>query len=232
MSIAPLPPTVQHELQTPPPLPRRITLKLRRIYLDVTGPRIEREWRRAWPLIDSVEGWLAEGQERWLFESAYSLPSPANIVEIGSFKGRSTCCLASGCRGTNKHVYAVDTFDGNNCDFPDRAFLREFSANVRRCGLSRYVEPVVGISHEIARTWSKPIDLLFIDGSHQFEDVVADFEGFFPHVVPSGIVALHDVVEDKPGPLRAWIEVARERLLDVGNCKSLAYGRKAGASSK
>lgn len=232
MNIPPLPPLVGRAPAPPPPLTRRIRLKLKRIYLDLTGPRLEREWRRAWPLIDSVEGWLAEGQEHWLFESAYSLPDGATIVEIGSFKGRSTCCLAFGCRGTKKCVFAVDTFDGNDCDFPERAFLKEFSSNVGRCGLSPYVEPVVGVSREIARSWNKPINLLFIDGSHRYEDVVADFAGFFPHLVPGGILAFHDVDENKPGPLRVWHEVAKKELVDIGYCKSLAYGRKPGTNPK
>jgi len=226
MSVRPLQPPVVHHPLPPPPLPRRVKLKLRRIYLDWTGPRLEREWRHAWPLIDSVPGYLSPGQERWLFETAYALASPSNIVEIGSFKGRSTCCLASGCRGTDKRVFAVDSFNGNDSDFPARGFLSEFAANVKRCGVSRYVEPVVGVSNNIARAWNKPIHLLFIDASHVFEDVLADFEGFFPHVVPGGIVAFHDVCEEWPGPRRVWEEVATQRLIEIGSVDSLAYGRK------
>jgi len=223
MSAVPQPPTPP---RTPPPLPRRIRLKLKRIYLDLTGPRVEREWRRTWSLIDPIEGWLMEGQDRWLFDTAYSLPSPANIVEIGSFKGRSTCFLASGCRGTGKRVFAIDTFNGNDCDFGYRDFFEEFSQNVNRCGLSEYVQPVVGTSSDVAKTWNKPVHLLFIDGSHRYEDVLSDFDGFFPHVAPGGIVALHDVSEAWPGPLRAWHEIAKHRLVDVSHCLSLAYGRK------
>jgi predicted O-methyltransferase YrrM len=167
-----------------------------------------------------------EGQERWLFENAYSLPSPANIVEIGSFKGRSTCFLMSGCRGTEKRVFAIDTFNGNNDDFGYRDYFAEFSQNVKRCGLSEYVQPVVGLSSKVAESWNKPIHLLFIDGSHVYEDVLSDFEAFFPHVVPGGIVAFHDVIEAWPGPLRVWHDIVKHRLVDVGYRLSLAYGRK------
>jgi methyltransferase family protein len=228
MSAVPQPELPTRTPPQPPPLPRRMRLKLKRIYLDLTGPRLEREWRRAWSLCDRVDGWLMEGQERWLFEAAYYLPSAANIVEIGSFKGRSTCFLASGCRGTKKRVFAIDTFDGNDCDFGYRNFFGEFSKNLQSCGLSDYVEPLVGISAEVAKTWNKPIHLLFIDGSHRYEDISSDFEGFFPHVVPGGVIALHDVIEGWPGPLRAWHEIAKHRLVDVGYCQSLAYGRKPG----
>lgn len=226
MSLRPLQPPVFHEPPPSPPMPRRIRLKLRRIYLDLTGPSVDREWRRAWPLIDQVPGYLVEGEERWLFEAAYSLPDRANIVEIGSFKGRSTCCLASGCRGTQKRVFAVDSFNGNDSDFSARGFLNEFLANVKHCGLSRYIEPTVGASHEIAKKWNRPIHMLFIDASHAYEDVLADFEGFFPHVVPGGLVAFHDVCEQWPGPSRVWRETAERQLTETGHCHSLAYGRK------
>lgn len=63
-------------------------------------------------------------------------------------------------------------------------------------------------------------------GSHDYEAVLADFHGFFPHVVPGGIVALHDVVETWPGPLRAWQETIQHQLTDVGYCTTLAYRRK------
>lgn len=178
MSSAPLPPI---PMRTPlPSLGVRIGLKLKRIYLDLTGPRMDREWRRAQSLASLIDGWLYPGEEWWLFDTAYSLSSPSNIVEIGSFKGRSTCLLASGCRGTEKHVLAIDTFNGNDADFGYRDFFKEFSQNIQRCRLSKYVQPVVGTSSEVAKTWNKPIHFLFVDGSHVYEDVLADFNGFFP----------------------------------------------------
>lgn len=226
MSNVLLPPIPHLPRPAPPPVSRRLRLKLKRIYLDITGSRVDREWRRAWSLGTSVDGWLYPEQERWLFDQAYALPDGAIILEIGSFKGRSTCFLASGCRGTRKKVFAVDTFNGNDRDFGYRDFLGEFVGNIKRGGLSRHVQPLVGVSWEVGEAWNKPIHLLFIDGSHEYEDVLRDFEAFFPHVVPGGIVAFHDVHESWPGPLRAWQDDVRHRLVDVGYCASLAHGRK------
>lgn len=207
-----------------PPLPRRIVLKIKRILREL--PSAEREFLRVWPLIDSVEGLLLPGQENWLFKTARSLPNGANLVEIGSFKGRSTSCLAFGCRGAKKRVFAVDSFNGNQWDFHERGFFREFSENMKRCGLGEYVEPVVGTSSEVAKSWTRPINFLFIDGSHRYEDVLADFAGFFPHVVTGGIVAFHDVCESWPGVLKAWHETILHQLKEVGYCSTIGYGRK------
>lgn len=207
-----------------PPLPRRIILKIKRILREL--PAAEREFIRAWPLIETVPGLLYGGEEKWLFKTARSLPKSSNIVEIGSFKGRSTCCLAFGCRRTNGRVHAVDSFDGNAWDFNERGFADEFAENIRRCGLSGQVEPIAGLSSEVAKTWNKPIHFLFIDGSHRYEDVLADFQGFFPHVVPGGIVAFHDVNEYWPGVLKAWHEAIKHQLLHLGQFANIGYGRK------
>ena len=201
----------------------RVGLKLKKIARDMTTE--EREWRQIWPLLDSIEGWLLESEGKWLFHAARSLPRDATIVEIGSFKGRSTCCLAAGCRGSQKRVFAIDAFDGG-VDLPSVNTLPDFSRNLLVCGVSSYVEPVVGLSSKVARTWRRPIHLLFIDGSHAYEDVLADFAGFFPRVVPGGIIAFHDVINETwPGVAKAWAEI-KTGLTSIGYSESLGFGRK------
>ena len=207
----------------------RVGRKVKKIARDLRQPGGEREWQGIWPLVDSVEGWLSESEGKWLFSAARALGCGTSIVEIGAFKGRSTCCLAAGCRGGKKRVYAIDSFDGGP-DLPNVNSLPDFSRNLERCGVSTYVEPVVGLSGNVAQRWRKPIHLLYIDGSHAYEDVLADFGGFFPHVVPGGIVALHDVrdsvsPESWPGVGRAWAEI-KSQLAASGYCDTLGFGRK------
>lgn len=189
---------------------------------------VDRQFAKAWPHILSVDGLLVSGQERCLFRMAWRLPDAAVIVEIGSYKGRSTCCLAYACVGTKRQVYAIDTFKSGDGDFSERDSLFEFKKNIEKCGLNEYVTPLVGKSVEVTRAWDKPIDLLFIDGSHVYEDVLADFRSLFPWIVPGGIVALHDVGEGHgwPGPFRAWHENIKSQLIDIGACSTLAFGSK------
>ena len=201
----------------------------------------ERQFRSLWPRIKEIEGFLVSpAQERWLFGTAKALRDGAVIVEIGSFKGRSTSCLAFGCRGSSKHVFAIDTFEGNDKDFTrgtqfENPFYSVFKKNIDANGLSRYVTPVPGRSVEVGKTWKRPIDFLFIDGGHEYEDVLTDFQTFFPHVVAGGIVAFHDChnfatdpdsAVGFPGVLRVWNENAMPVLSDHGMCATLAYGRK------
>src|SRR6266849_1498785 len=136
------------------PLITRVKLKVRKLRRDLDPT--EREWRRVWPLIDSVEGFFNEDHAKWLFKAARALPDGSNIVEIGSFKGRSTCCLALSCRKTKKRVFAVDPFDGGP-DLPRCDSFQEFSQNIERCGLSEHVQSFVAFGGEVAKTWRRPI---------------------------------------------------------------------------
>lgn len=49
-------------------------------------------------------------------------------------------------------------------------------------------------SLEVAKNWEHGlIDLLFIDGDHEYESVLADVESFLPYVRPyTGLILLHD----------------------------------------
>ncbi len=228
--------------------------RIRSAAARIVGPMLasmapeEREFRRIWPMINSIDGLLVSpDQERWLFRMARALPEGSTIVEIGSFKGRSTSCLAFGCKDTRKRVMAIDTFSGNEEDFRpgevffgkgkegdytplshEGAFFKEFLDNLNRCGLIKYVTPVRGRSWEVGRKWNTPINMLFIDGSHQHDDVLTDFELFYPHVVPGGVVAFHDVEPAWPGPFKVWNEVASKLLRETGRCFTLAFGKKPG----
>lgn len=202
---------------------------------------LDNHFAGVWPEIDNIDGWLVPGQEKWLYETAKSLRDGARIVEIGCFNGRSTSCFAFACRGSRKHVFSIDLFGGLYADAESRPetarkvaddFLPVWRANMDKNGLSDYVTPLRGNSHDIAGIWSAPIDMLFIDGSHVYEDVVKDFDNFFPHVVPGGIVAMHDVIEGWDGCFRAWHEHVSGRLENTGRVSTIGYGYKPGAARK
>jgi len=207
-------------------LATRIRLKIKKVVRELAETSEDRQFRGIWHELNSIEGWLLASEGRWLFNAARSLPSQANILEIGSYKGRSTCCLALGCKGTEKRIFAIDSFDGGP-NLPKSDSLPDFRENLKRQGVSGCVEPIVGLSGEVAKTWNKHLHFLFVDGSHLYEDVLADFAGFFPHVVRGGVVAFHDVLNESwPGVGRAWRESIEHQLKDVGYCDTLGYGRK------
>ena len=117
------------------------------------------------PLAASIEGWLSDAQGCALFRAAAATTGKGLIVEIGSWKGRSTAWLAAGARLAAARVYAVDPHIGSRED-PDAATLAAFRANLTDAGLADVVEPLVMTSVEAARMLDGPVELLFIDGNH------------------------------------------------------------------
>jgi len=207
-------------------LAARVVLKIRKVVRELTETQPDREFRQIWRELESLEGWLFPDEGAWLFKAARLLPPDANIVEIGSYKGRSTCCLALGCRGTRRHVFAIDSFDGGP-NLPKANSLPQFQENLNRIGVAEFVTPIVSLSADAANAWSQPIHFLFVDGSHLYEDVMSDFRSFFPHVVTGGVVAFHDVANETwPDVGRAWNETIVHKLSGTGICETLGYGRK------
>lgn len=128
-----------------------------------------------------------------LFGLSYSLVGSGAILEIGTNVGTSTVALALGqqIRGSGRKVHTVDM-----------ARHPQLAANLAEAGVAGQVEVIVSTSGEVARTWSEPLELLWIDGDHSYRGCLADIESFSRHVVPGGLIALHDYA-DRMGVPRA-----------------------------
>lgn len=168
-----------------------------------------------------------------LWEAAKALPDGGVILEIGAYKGYTTCALGYACLGTRKHVWTIDTFGGNpdNTNLQNGAsYYDEFWKNVGICGLNNFITPLVGLSEQFYADWKRPIDLLFIDGNHETPFVQNDLTAFFPHLVSGGWLYMHDhYLEAAPPEDRAddpsWFGVPLQ-LTNIGWSLNLAWGRK------
>jgi MMP 1-O-methyltransferase len=144
------------------------------------------------PLIAEVPGWLTDEEGEALYELARACTGKGVIVEIGSWKGKSTICLGIGSRaGSSVPIYAVDP----HADYR----FGDFKANVDRAGIADLVQPIASLSQPAADDFHEPIELLFVDGSHEYDLVLEDFEKWVPKVVSGGWVAFHDTTWT-PGP--------------------------------
>ena len=68
----------------------------------------------------------------------------------------------------------------------------DFKANIDRAGITELVKPIASLSQPAADDFHEPIELLFVDGSHEYDLVLEDFEKWVPKVVDGGWVAFHD----------------------------------------
>jgi MMP 1-O-methyltransferase len=181
---------------------------------------------RVKPLIADVPGWLTDEEGEALYELAKRCEGRGAIVEIGSWKGKSTICLGLGSRaGAGVPIFAIDPHTDHR--------FGEFKTNVERAAIDDLVTPIASFSQPAADHFHEPIELLFVDGSHEYDLVLEDFEKWVPKVLDGGWVAFHDTTWTA-GPRKVVGQaVYRGRAFKdvrfvVG---SLTVGRKVGRNS-
>ncbi len=187
-------------------------------------------------LTAAVEGWLTVEEGELLYRMARACTGRGSIVEIGSFKGKSTIWLAKGSlAGAGTTVVAIDPHTGSaehrQGDQPVWTY-DEFLANLRRAGVEQVVTPIVATSAEAVERFDQPVELLFIDGDHRYEMVRQDFNLWFPRVLEGGYLLMHDTIRWE-GPRRVAREcVYRSRSFrDVGFVHSITFGQKVGKNT-
>lgn len=162
---------------------------------------------------EAIEGWMHPTELEWLARAA---ANSAIVIEIGSWKGRSTKALAS---HTSGYVYAVDDWEGRGGRLTagetarrgSDTLYREFIRNLGDELSAGKLIPVRSESGEAARIIAQALngrgaDLVFIDGQHTYDAVCRDIDNYAPLVRPGGTVSGHDYCEGWPGVIKAVSE--------------------------
>ncbi|KKO20370.1 MAG: class I SAM-dependent methyltransferase [Candidatus Brocadia sp.] len=134
---------------------------------------------------------LTKKERLLLYKLVLSLPNKAIVVEIGSYLGASTVFLASAIKDRDGHIYCVDTWSNEAMSEGKRDTFDEFLKNTG--SMKDFITPLKGYSVEVAKTFNKGIDLLFIDGDHSYEATKSDVENWVPKVKDCGIIIFHDI---------------------------------------
>lgn len=150
-----------------------------------------------------------EEQEK-LRSYAAGVPQNGTIVEIGTGLGGTAKLFRAATRNKNISIFTVDI-----------APFRLTYKNLQNEDVVIVPRP----SAEFARVWKeeakRPIDLLYIDGDHQFCSVYEDFILWAPHVRPGGMVVFHDYdAPERGGVVHLGVRVC---LDTVGRLKLLTH---------
>jgi len=144
-------------------------------------------------IVGFIDGWLNPPVVSLLFRLSKRLPSRPVIVEIGSWKGKSTVLLQ--LSRPDATVFAIDPFTGSHEheeEFGEVDTYEDFLKNINaHCDASK-VSVIRKKSVEAIHEVPEAIDMLWIDGSHDYKDVKSDFELYFPKLKEGAWIAMHD----------------------------------------
>lgn len=179
--------------------------------------------------VAAIKGWLSRDAAVLLYELAREVTDGC-IVEVGSYRGRSTVALARGAEaGSNPRVYAVEPHEpfvgalGGKFGPEDRA---AFFRNMVRTGAYRQVRLLNVSSELLAPGWREPIALLWLDGDHSYEGVKRDFEAWEPHLLADCGVVLDDADDVTLGPHRLAEELKGAGWTEAGRAGRVLHLRR------
>ena len=145
------------------------------------------------------------------------------LLEVGTYCGKSAVYLGAAAREVTTVLFTVDHhrgseenqagWDSHDLEVVDPRTGRMdtlpfFRDTIEAAGLEDCVVGVVGHSAMVAAAWATPLAFLFIDGGHSESIAMADYEGWAKHLLPGGLLAIHDVFERPEdggqGPFHVW----------------------------
>lgn len=183
--------------------------------------------------VAGVDGWMSPDQAERLYHAAAATRAGEQIVEIGSFRGRSTIVLA-GAAPEGVAVVAIDPHAGNDRGPQElEGYAAEasedhvqFMANLAAAGVGDRVRHVRKFSDAAHSDVEGDIDVLYIDGAHRFKPARKDIREWGARVRPGGTMLIHDSFSSIGVTLAILVELAvGRRYRYVGRSRSLTEFR-------
>lgn len=185
-----------------------------------------------------LDGLIGRDVGELLYEYATAVESDRAIVELGSYRGKSTCYLATGAiaaRGAVfPQVYAVDAWSEDVSDWRKSVMAElpspvygDFLAQITRAGVDHAVVATPSKTVPAAEEYTgEPVALLYIDGDHHKEAATADFRAWRRHLTEDAVVIFDDYGVTK----NIGVTEAVDALVasgELANFEVLADGRLA-----
>ena len=206
-------------------------------------------------LPEDLQGWNSKHP---IFKELILSKRIYTIIEVGSWKGGSAIQMgtilkiATGPDGEmeKKRIYCIDTWlgaaefwTGDLANTPERNLLLkngypqiyyQFLSNVVHNGLQDYIIPIPvpsSIGVKILKAQGVKADLIYIDGSHEYDDVYADLNSYSELLNPGGVMfgddyysfadvgrAVNDfVATQKAQDIKKKLEIVNENFWVYGN---------------
>jgi hypothetical protein len=159
---------------------------------------------------ETIQGWNSNNPA---FRELIEKKRPKVIIEVGTWLGASAINMAAICKelGLGTKIYCVDTWLGAEEFWTSMAGTQErdlkqrngyptvywdFLANVVEHGHKETIVPIPNTSRIGSLILQKNgilADLVYIDGSHLYEDVKADIASYKTLLAPEGVMFGDDI---------------------------------------
>jgi predicted O-methyltransferase YrrM len=136
-------------------------------------------------------------------------------------------------RGSEEHQPGQEYHDPAVVDPADGRVdtLPALRRTILDAGLEDVVVVVVGRSAAVASLWEQPLGMVFVDGGHTEEAAQADYTAWAPHLLPGGLLVVHDVFDDPrdggQAPYHVYLRALDDgfgEVLRVGSLRALRRG--------
>lgn len=182
----------------------------------------------------SVVDWthyLTHAEVEALKDLARSLPQGGRIVNIGA--GNGTSGLAFMEARADLHLFTIDIqlesspfgcLQGEQAVFESAGFW----------GDPRHTQ-IHGDSKAVGAAWEHgPVDMVFVDGGHQYHEAKGDIEAWLPRIKAGGLLVIHDFEKDNKvwhGVNKAVYELIVGKFEEVLRCDTTIAVRVPHAAS-
>ena len=178
------------------------------------------------PLPSDIQGWQSDSP---IFRNLITEVKPKIIIEVGVWKGASTIHMLKICRelGLDTKIYCIDTWLGaiefytrQNSDrnlnlkhgYPQIYY--QFISNIINEGFINSVIPIP-LPSNVAWQLVPDADLIYIDGSHEYEDVKNDIVTYKKKLKQGGVIFGDDYGNDEfPGVKQAVLELTKPIIIN------------------
>lgn len=162
-------------------------------------------------ILSSTKGFLDKEEGEHLYQVALKASSLGPCLEIGSYCGKSSIYLGKACQANNQVLYSIDHHQGSEEQQPGEEYfdpdlfdystfkmdtLPFFRKTIHLAGLEDTVIPIVCKSETASISWATPLGLVFIDGGHSLESASLDYKSWAGHIVPGGMLLIHDIFKN------------------------------------
>ena len=173
-----------------------------------------------------IKGFMPEHEGKALYKWARKFSEYGPLLEIGTYCGKSSMFLSEGAQANDQYVYTIDHHMGSeehqvNEEYFDIEIFDELSKrinsfplfleNINNFGIKNIV-PIVNESSLVAKSWSSPLAMVFIDGGHSLETAMNDFISWHEKIISGGALVIHDIFENPEDGGQAPYEVYMHAL--------------------